>query len=292
MNHNSRHTLLHLRIPFSYYLLPVFCFGLSQSWPIYVFPALLAFVVLHLFIYPASNLYNSYMDEDTGSIGGLEHPPPVTRSMYYVSIVVDVAGLLLAAIIGWAYVLVVAGYIGFSKSYSWRGIRLKKYPVLGWVSVMVFQGGYTYMMAGLAAGGNVSLAWFTPQQAVGMGISSLLLGGSYPLTQVYQHAEDGARGDKTISLLLGVKGTFLFTAAFFALGGGLAFWYFTHYYSLLQFLVFAGCLSPVLLYFGWWAFRCFQSAANANYRNAMRMNGISATCMLVCFAIITWLNVR
>ena len=286
----GRDTLLHLRIPFSFYLLPVFAFGFSQSPAVSGFSTVLIFLSLHLFIYPASNLYNSYMDEDTGAIGGLEHPPPVTRSMYFVSIAVDVAGLLLALWASWQHCLVVAGYIAFSKSYSWRGIRLKKYPVLGWLSVMFFQGGYTYMMAGLATVGVVSAAWFTPQQLVGMAISSLLLGGSYPLTQIYQHEEDGERGDKTISLLLGVRGTFLFTGVFFGLGGALAFWYFMHYYSLFQFLVFAGCLSPVLIYFGWWAIQSWQNPAAANYKNAMRMNLVSAVCMVVCFGVIGWIN--
>src|ERR1043165_5294847 len=102
----DRDTLLHLRLPFSFYLLPVFLFGLSQAGHIHVADTLIVFVALHFFIYPGSNSYNSYMDKDTGSIGGLEHPPPVTAKLYYASIVCDVFGLLLCSLSGWRNALV------------------------------------------------------------------------------------------------------------------------------------------------------------------------------------------
>src|SRR5579871_667568 len=79
----DRDTVLHLRVPFSFYLLPVFCFGISQAATIHVTDTWIVFIALHLLIYPGSNVYNSYMDKDTGSIGGLEHPPPVTPKLYY-----------------------------------------------------------------------------------------------------------------------------------------------------------------------------------------------------------------
>ena len=286
----DRDTLLHLRIPFSFFLMPVFWFGISQVPNIHATTTIIVFIALHLFIYPASNLYNSYMDEDTGAIGGLEHPPPVTRNMYYVSILVDVAGLLLCCIAGWQHALIMAGYIAFSKSYSWRGIRLKKMPVLGWLSVMFFQGGYTYMLGNMAAANDVSPGWFTPQTLEGMLIASLIIGGSYPLTQVYQHEEDGARGDFTISYRLGIKGTFLFTSIFFTAGALVSLHYFVTYFSLKHFLVFAACLSPVIGFFSWWFLKSARDPAHASFKNCMRMNKISAACMVICFTIILLIN--
>lgn len=289
----DRDTLLHLRIPFSYYLFPVFWFGVSQSAPnIHAIETVIVGIALHFFIYPGSNLYNSYMDEDTGAIGGIEHPPPVTRNMYYVSIFVDVAGILLCSLAGWKHALVMCGYIAFSKAYSWRGIRLKKMPVLGWLSVAFFQGAYTFMMGNMAGTDGVCDCWFTPQHLEAALLASLLIGGSYPLTQVYQHEEDGARGDYTISYKLGVRGTFVFTGIFFTAGAAVALHYFTSYYSLSQFLVFLACLSPVVAYFSWWAMKCFQNPAAATYHRLMRMNRISATCMIVCFGIVLWMNSR
>lgn len=286
----DRDVLLHLRVPFSFYLFPVFLFGISQVQNIDATKAVVVFVALHIFIYPASNIYNSYMDKDEGSIGGLEHPPPVTRSMYYASIVFDVAGLLICLFAGWKNMLIMSGYILFSKLYSWTGLRLKRHPIVGWLSVLFFQGGYTFMLSNMAASNDNSAAWFTRQHLECMLIASLMLAGSYPLTQIYQHEEDGRRGDYTISYKLGVRGTFILSSIFFAAVAAIVFHYFMRYYSAMQFYVFAGCLLPVVIYFSSWMIRCWRDASQADYRHAMMMNRISATCMIVCFSIILWLN--
>jgi 1,4-dihydroxy-2-naphthoate octaprenyltransferase len=236
LNIFDRDTLLHLRVPFSFYLLPVFCFGISQSAHIYLTNTAIVFIALHLFIYPGSNIYNSYMDKDTGSIGGLKEPPPVTRKLYYASIVVDVAGLLICSLTGWQNVLVMAGYTAFSKAYSWDGIRLKKYGYLGWASVMFFQGGYTFMLANMAAENAQNLAWFTPKHLESMLFASLIIGGYYPLTQIYQHDEDNERGDLTISYKLGIIGTFLFAGILFLAGSGVLLHYCYTYYTMAHFM--------------------------------------------------------
>ena len=286
----DRDTILHLRIPFSFYLLPVFCFGISQAAFINLSDTIIVFIALHLFIYPASNIYNSYMDKDTGSIGGLEHPPPVTKKLYYASIVFDVAGLALCAITGWQNVLVMAGYIAFSKAYSWTGIRMKKRTYVGWLSVMFFQGGYTYMLANMAAQAHVNPDWFTPKNLECMAIASLLIGGSYPLTQIYQHEEDSSRGDYTISYRLGIIGTFIFTSVLFIAGALVALHYFIAYYQLSQFFIFAICLAPVIGYFSYWFLKTIKNRAFADYAHAMFMNKISSVCMVICFTIILFYN--
>jgi 1,4-dihydroxy-2-naphthoate octaprenyltransferase len=63
-----------LRIPFSFFLMPVFLFALSQAQADKLGTQPIVFVVLHLFIYPASNAYNSYMDQDEGPIRGIAKP--------------------------------------------------------------------------------------------------------------------------------------------------------------------------------------------------------------------------
>lgn len=60
-------TWLHLRIPFSLFLMPVFLFATSQAESINFREWFLAFVAIHLFLYPASNAYNSYFDRDEGT---------------------------------------------------------------------------------------------------------------------------------------------------------------------------------------------------------------------------------
>ena len=66
----TRSTWLHLRIPFSYFLMPVFFFALGISPNLVESRLLWLFLIVHLFLYPASNGYNSYFDKDVKSIGG------------------------------------------------------------------------------------------------------------------------------------------------------------------------------------------------------------------------------
>ena len=71
----SASTIKLLRIPFSFFLSPLYFFALSQVPEINWFKAILIFFILHFLIYPASNGYNSYMDRDSGPIGGIDRPP-------------------------------------------------------------------------------------------------------------------------------------------------------------------------------------------------------------------------
>src|ERR1044071_9614434 len=88
-----------LRIPFSFFLSPIYFFALGMcpqiDWP----RAILVFIILHFLIYPASNGYNSYMDKDTGPIGGLEKPPAPSRQLYFITIVLDGVGFGLSFLV-------------------------------------------------------------------------------------------------------------------------------------------------------------------------------------------------
>src|ERR1700684_1733623 len=71
-----RSTIQLLRFHFSFFLMPVYWFALSQVVNPDIKRALLIFIILHILIYPSSNGFNSYMDRDEGSIGGLKSPLP------------------------------------------------------------------------------------------------------------------------------------------------------------------------------------------------------------------------
>ena len=286
----DRDTILHLRIPFSLFLLPVFCFGISQAASIDIINTLIVFIALHLFIYPGSNSYNSYMDKDTGSIGGLKDPPPVTKKLYYASLIFDLAGLLLCVLAGWRSMLLLLLYVAFSKAYSWHGIRLKKYAYVSWLVIAFFQGGYTFMLANMTAERNMHMRWFTAPHIICMIVASLLIGGSYPLTQVYQHKEDSNRGDYTISYRMGITGTFVFTLVMFITSAGILFYYFSRFYSITQFLIFSVCLAPVMIYFLYWFATAVKDHTNADFAHTMLMNKISAACMVACFTILFIIN--
>ncbi|ERM82120.1 ubiquinone biosynthesis protein UbiA [Rhodonellum psychrophilum GCM71 = DSM 17998] len=275
----------HLRIPFSFYLLPVFIFALAFTPNHNPERLLIVFVALHLFLYPSSNGYNSYFDKDEKSIGGLKNPPKVTKGLYYLSLLFFVVSLFLGSLINWAFVSMLLVYSLVSMAYSHPSIRLKKYAYLSWITAGIFQGFFTFVMcyAGLS-----DFGWevFSKPHVVIPGLlTSIMLLGSYPLTQVYQHEEDSKRGDQTLSLKLGIKGTFLFSSVWF-LVAGIAFG--TFFFSRNQEWAFYGFLLamlPVILYFLVW-FRFIQKDQKeyANYTWAMWMNRISALALNVFFA--------
>src|SRR5690606_16759182 len=116
-------------------------------------------------------------------------------------------------------------------------------------------------------------------------LSTLMLGGFYPLTQVYQHKEDARRGDKTFSLMLGIKGTFWFAAVMFAVSGAAFFVYFFWLDELLHFWLFVLCTFPLTIYFAWWMKKVHKDLTAANYKNTMHMNLLGSLGLNVFFAV-------
>lgn len=277
----SKSVFLHLRLPFSLLLLPVYLFALSSVSSINNSHALVVFIILHLLIYPASNAYNSYFDKDEGSIALIKNPPKVDKSLYITAITLEWFAVLLSFLVNWPFALGVIIYNLLSKAYSHPSIRLKKYPVISFLVVFIFQGGFIYLLC-FYAFADVFLG-FTADAFLAAIICSCLIGASYPLTQVYQHEEDFKRGDKTLSLLLGIKGSFLFSGIVFFIGLSLMFLYWLRQNQLINFYVFAALSLPILVYFIWWFQQVLKDKANANFKNAMQMTLISGVVMLVYF---------
>src|SRR4051812_11529391 len=121
-----KNTIKLLRVPFSLFLMPVFLLTTSQSNTPQLYSIFWSFIIIHLLIYPASNGYNSYIDRDESSIGGLEKPPMPTKSLFYITIAMDIIALTLAAIIiNYFFAGCLAFYIIASRAYSSKQIRLK-----------------------------------------------------------------------------------------------------------------------------------------------------------------------
>ncbi|WP_207435578.1 UbiA family prenyltransferase [Sabulibacter ruber] len=274
-----------LRIPFSLFLMPIFWFALSAAPEVSGWKAAAVFLILHLLVYPASNGYNSYYDRDEGSIGGLKHPPKVTESLYWLVLVFDVLSVLLALLLSWQFTLMVLVYLLVSKAYSYKGIRLKKYPILSTLVVVIFQGAFTFVMVQVGMGVTDDLILSQTNLLLAL-VSSLFLCGSYPLTQVYQHEEDARRGDRTISLMLGLWGTFLFAACSLLLATAVLFYTYWLRNETLHFLLFLVGTTPVLLVFTRWLLKVRQNAAAANFENTMRMNKVSSLSMSFAFGLI------
>ena len=281
----SASTIKLLRIPFSIFLSPLYFFALSQVPQINWWKAALIFIILHLLIYPASNGYNSYMDRDTESIGGIEVPPPPSRQLYLFTIVLDTVAILLSVLIHPLFPLFMLLYIGASKAYSYRGIRLKKFPVIGYLTVIIFQGSLTFGL--VYFGSNADNSFFIPWQ--GMVICALLIGGFYPLTQIYQHKQDLDDGIATLSYKLGYTGTFVFCAVIYGLAWLFMAQFFISKGEENKLLVISIFFVPIIVYFIQWYLQVKKNTAAASFKNTMKMNWLAAICTNVAFVILlTW----
>lgn len=288
----KKSTLQHLRIPFSFYLLPVYLFAFGVAEVIHSIPAIGVFVALHLLLYPASNGYNSYFDKDEESIGGLEKPPPVSRQLYVAANLLDLLAIAIGLwLVGPLFAAMAALYSAVSRAYSHPSIRLKKYPFLSWWVAGFFQGFFTFAMAYVGITGGSLTTFWEPKNVLAACVTTLLLWGSYPMTQIYQHGEDSRRGDHTLCLLLGVRGTFIFTAASFSVAN-IAFWiYFLEFHSLWTGLTFQLFLFPALVYFLKWLSQAFHNDAAVSFKQAMHLNTLSALSLNLFFiGLAVWLH--
>ena len=262
--------------------MPVYWFALSQVVKPDTERAFLIFFILHVLIYPSSNGFNSYMDRDEGSIGGLKTPLQPTRQLLYVSLAMDLLALFLSLFISIFFTLAACLYILASRAYSARAIRLKKYPLIGYFTVVICQGTLVFFM--VYHGSHPLLSLQVP--ILGMISASLLIGGFYPLTQIYQHAADAKDGVRTISAKLGIRGTFIFCGivyciAFFVLG----FFMLTSL-EIKEFLLLSAFLIPILVYYIRWAIQVWRNPSRADFRHTMRMNTIASCCTSLGFIIV------
>jgi 1,4-dihydroxy-2-naphthoate polyprenyltransferase len=289
----QKSTITLLRIPFSFFLMPVFFFALSQVPAINYPKAILIFIILHFVMYPASNGYNSYMDDDDESIGMLEKPPKPTRQLFYLTAVLDIMAVVLSFFVNLIFACCIIANILASRAYSYRGIRLKQYPVTGFLTVIIFQGAITYFMVYYGAANSSLTDHMSPLTSIpwqGMLIASLLFGGFYPLTQVYQHEQDSKDGVQTISYKLGVRGTFIFSGIMYALAELALYVYFNSRQQLEHFVILQIFFVPVLVYFIYWWKKVNADRANASFRYSFRMNIVAASSTNAAFILLYFLN--
>ncbi len=286
----SRSTLLHLRVPFSLFLLPVFLFALGQVEHASLTKVLLVFSILHFLLYPASNGYNSYFDRDKSSIGGLRTPPPVSRQLYRTSLALDAIALLIGLLVGWQFVIMLLLYGLVSKAYSHPSIRIKRYPWTSWLVAGFFQGCFTFFMVAVGIAPSNLVGLISPRLFFAGFLCSLVLWGSYPMTQIYQHQEDRNRGDITLSQLLGITGTFHFTAVMFLLASMGFILYFKTFFNMHQAAIFLIGMLPVVIYFGYWYTKVRENPDKADFDHTMKLNLISSMCLNACFLAIYFLN--
>lgn len=280
--------LVHLRLPFSFFLLPVWLLGVLVAGQGLDTTAVLSGIALHLFLYPASNAFNSYWDRDEGPIGGILNPPKVDRKLLIASIAWELPGLVLLFLAGLAPGLLGLVYSLCSKAYSWDGLRWKRFPRFSLLGIAIVQGSLVVLLCnpqvlGAAAGAaNATTGGASPQFLAAALTSAVFLAAVYPLTQIYQHEADAARGDKTFSMLVGIRGTFIHSAACFLLAGaGLAWMLFAldPVEAPLRLALLLACLAPALGYFLRWAALAWKDSGAADFRRTMLMNLLASVGM-------------
>lgn len=278
----QRSTIQLLRFHFSYFLMPVYWFALSFVEGIHLPRAILVFVILHLLVYPSSNGYNSYMDRDEESIGGLKNPLQPTKQLFYVSVIMDTIAIAASCIISGLFASCVVIYIICSRLYSYRGIRLKQYPLLGYMTVIINQGSLTYFM--VYHGSDENLTNHMP--FLGIIAAAFLIGGFYPITQIYQHEADAKDNVKTISMKLGKIGTFVFCAAMYGMAMLILWLYYSSRELYLPFIVLIIFFVPVIAYFIRWFLQVLKNDSMADFKHTMQMNWLASTCTSLAFITI------
>ncbi len=287
----SHSTLKHLRITFSFNLLPIFLFALaitpqSINW----IDALVLFLCWHFFIYPASNGFNSYFDKDKESIAGIKYPPKVTKELYYFSIALDGIGILLALCIHLPTAISMLIYGLISKAYSHPSIRLKKRPVVSWIIVSLFQGYFVFLVTYWAVHDIPISILATSMIQIPALLTTMMLMSAYPITQVYQHKEDRERGDFTLSLSLGILGTFHFTALAFVMTTLGYAGYFYYYQDLQTLLLYLTLMTPLFIYYVSWYQEVRENIELADFEHTMKLNRLSALCLNTFFLLLIIFN--
>ena len=284
MRSDIRNTIVLLRLPFSVFLLPITLFSLYFIQPQLTVELILVLFIWHFLVFPSSNAYNSFNDRDTGPIGALETPPSPSKLLLHTANAMDAMAIILSIFVNYYFTALVLLFIVVSRLYSYRNIRLKKYPVLAFIIVCICQGSGVFCanVLGLA---SVDLLLQPPVMYAAIACF-LFIGTLYPITQIYQHEADSQDGVKTISYVLGKKGTFIFSGLFFFLATFFIYLSFQGYQRIGNFWLFNLIMLPVTIYFITWAIRSFKNTAQVNFKNTMLMLVLSATFNNIFFLIL------
>ena len=266
--------------------MPVFWFALSFVDTIDLTRAIVVFLILHVLVYPSSNGYNSYMDRDEGSIGGLEKPMEPTRQLFMVTLLMDAVAIIASLYVSTLFAACIIVYITFSRLYSYRGIRLKRFPLIGYLTVIVCQGSLTFFMVYHGSDENLSVH----MPSLGIIAAAFLIGGFYPITQVYQHQQDNNDGVTTISMKLGTKGTFVFCTIMYSFALFILWTYYSNHELYRSFIVLLIFFIPVIAYFGYWFSRVLKDESQANFKHTMQMNWLASVCTSLAFITIIVIN--
>ena len=166
---------------------------------------------------------NSAFDRDVGDIGYLDAPPPAPRHLALWGFALMLAGQALALLLPRGFAIAYAICFVLSLLYSVPPARLKAVAGADWIINMAGFGAITPY-----AGWSLTTAPLTAAGAWALGGFAPLFASLYPLTQLYQLDEDRLRGDRTLALMIGVRGSLTLSI----LAAAIAFAFFAHAASM------------------------------------------------------------
>ncbi|HXW79136.1 MAG TPA: UbiA family prenyltransferase [Acidimicrobiales bacterium] len=207
-----RRIFVHIRWPVQSYVLLGFLFGsIVAKHPVTV-DVVLGLVSWFL-ICAGLTVFNSYYDKDEDPVGGMAKPPKVTASLLYGSLVMQVAGLVLAIVLGGVFLYLAIAVIILYILYSHRLFRFKSN---GYAAVLInaVLGSLT-ILAAASLGPRAGAAAL----ALAAGSAALFKASVYMMMQVHQIREDKARGDVSVAVMFGRDKT-LRASLFFAVLAG------------------------------------------------------------------------
>ncbi|MEJ2207557.1 MAG: UbiA family prenyltransferase [Anaerolineae bacterium] len=233
---------LHFRLHWQVMLLPLFLWGfLLAAGPdaasLISARFWLVLAVFYVLFYGGATALNSYYDQDEGPVGGLWDPPPVNRALFRFAVGAQLLGLAIIFFVS-RPLFVLAAIMGLvGTAYSHPATRLKARPWASLLTVSVFQG---------------------------------MITGFYPLTQVYQRAQDREQGVISFAVHWGEK-VFGLAIGCMIVGAALMGWLAWQNFGLLPALVAAaGPLAIGALVAVWWR-RFDDDCVRENYVWMMRL---------------------
>ncbi len=209
----------HLRLPFQLLLAPIFLLGAWLARAQLSWPLMAAFFAVHIGIYGGMTVFNSYYDRDQGLIGFMKEPRPVSRRVRDLAIAIQLAAVGIVWTRSWAAGLAALLLTAMGIGYSHPRWRWKANLGASLAAVGIGQGILAFLIGYLIASpdGGAGAA-LTPRAAIAALGATIVTLGLYPITQVYQIAEDRARGDRTLPTVLGWRRALLCSALGVPLG--------------------------------------------------------------------------
>lgn len=193
--------LLHLR-PLEWPIMSAhFLLGtlLAAGWTLSASPTLLGWFVFVALMNGGTLAINSAFDQDEGDIGYLKSPPKPPRHLAVFASWLLGASALLGFLLPLPFALINLGCVVMSVLYSVPPPRLKARA--GWDLLINCVGfGLLTPLAGWALTGR---PFTRPILLASLGFA-FLFATLYPMTQIYQVAEDSRRGDRTLVIQVGI----------------------------------------------------------------------------------------